>query len=135
MEFPLPFAREGAAAPMPERRSMKPRVCGTMRSPMSFSNATPFAAIDVPMLDPNGREVVIVIVKAAFEVGAKGKVELADEPADLRMVEVLTNPKASPEDPRVAAKYPSDLCIEKRGTDVVVVGEAVSPKPVTSVDV
>jgi hypothetical protein len=102
---------------------------------MSFANATPFAAIDAPILDRNGREVVLVIVKATFKVVDVETVALADEQSPVRLVEVLTNPKASPDDPRVSARYPSDLCLEKRGADVVVVGDAVAKKPVTSVDV
>src|SRR5262249_24531309 len=32
-------------------------------------------------------------------------------------------------------RYPADLCVEKRGTDVVIVGEAVSPRPTQALDI
>ena len=99
---------------------------------MPFANATPFASIDVPMLDRNGREVVVVVLKATYTVKSPDEIVLADEPAEIRVVDVMRDPK-NPE--RSSAKYPSDLCMEKRGTDVVLVGSAVAKKRVTSVDV
>jgi hypothetical protein len=101
---------------------------------MSFVNATPYVALDVPMLDRNGREVVVVILKATFEVPLPEKVRLADEPSEVRLVDVLRD-EAKKDDPRAAARWPSDVCLEKRGTDVVVVGDAVARKPVLAVDV
>ncbi len=99
---------------------------------MPFANATPYASIDVPMLDGIGREVVIVILKATFTVKSPDEIVLADDPVAVRVVDELTDPK-NPE--RSSARYPSDLCIEKRGTDVILVGSAVAKKRVTSVDV
>jgi hypothetical protein len=100
---------------------------------MPLSNATKFAALDVPMLDRSGREVVVVIVKATFTVkGPENKLVPADEPAPIRLVDVLRDPKA-PE--RSSVLYPSDLAVEKRGTDVVIVGSAVAKKRVPVIDV
>jgi len=101
---------------------------------VSFANATPYVALDVPMLDRNGREVVVVIVKATFDARSPENVKLADDPAEVRLVDVLRDPDAA-DDPRASARYPSDVCLEKRGTDVVIVGDAVAKKPVASVDV
>ena len=99
---------------------------------MPFANATPFAAIDVPMLDRNGREVVVVIVKATFRVAGPDKIVPADEPSPIRLVDVLRDPTNAA---RSSAKYPSDLCVDKRGTDVVILGNAVARKRVTQLDV
>src|SRR5262245_30916262 len=98
---------------------------------MSFTNATTFAALDVPYIDRNGHEIVIVIVKGTFEVDETGSVHPADRSSEIRAAD-------EPYDPtnlRGSVRYPSDVCDEKIGTDVVVIGEAVSPRPVPFVDV
>jgi hypothetical protein len=98
---------------------------------MSFVNATPFAAIDVPMRDRVGRQVVVAIVKATYTVVRPDRLVLADTPAEVRLADVLRDEQSAYSSPL----YPSDLCTDKLGTDVVVVGEAVSRKPVVHVDV
>jgi hypothetical protein len=98
---------------------------------MSFANETRFAALPVPLLDREGNDVLVVIVKATFVVDAEGEARLADPQHDIRVSDVPRNP----DDPASSLLFPSDLCVEKRGTDVVVVGDAVSPKPVTVMDV
>jgi hypothetical protein len=98
---------------------------------MPLANASPYAALDAPLLDLAGREVIVVIVKATFVLRRDGKLVLADEPVPIRPNDVLRDP----DNPRSSALYPSDLCAEKPGTDVIVVGDAVSRTPVTSMDV
>ena len=98
---------------------------------MSFSNSTSFSAIDVPLVDASGADIVVAIVKATFEVDAAGRCHLADDAAEVRVGDVLhdeTNPRSS-------LRYPSDVCPAKRGTDVIVVGEAVARKRVEVMDV
>lgn len=97
---------------------------------MSFVNNTRCAAIDVPMPDPAGREMVIAIVKATFDVLDDGRCVPAEHAAPIRMNDVPHNER----DADGSLRYPTDVCIEKRGTDVIVVGEAVSKVPVTSLD-
>ena len=94
-------------------------------------NATSYAAVDVPLFDPDGHHVVVAIVKATFEVDRTGRVRPADQPSEVRFDDILHDPK----NPRSSARYPSELCDEKVGTDVVIVGEAISKKPVGHVDV
>ncbi|MBI4956343.1 MAG: DUF2169 domain-containing protein [Myxococcales bacterium] len=97
---------------------------------MSFSNATPFAALDVPTTDHTGREVVIAIVKATFALKPNGGLTRADAPEPVRVNDEcheLDNPTSS-------LRRFSDVCSEKRGTDVVVYGDAVAPRPVTKLD-
>ncbi len=98
---------------------------------MALLNATSYKALDVPTVDAKGRDVVVLIVKGTFEVTADGRVIRAAKPAPVRTADVLRDP----EDPKSSARYPSDVCPEKRGTDVVVVGEAVSKAPVAAMDV
>lgn len=98
---------------------------------MPISNLTPYAAVDVPMLDAQGREVAVALVKATFEVRPDGRVVPSEEPSAIRAGDVVRDP----DDLRSSLLYPSDLGPAKRGTDVVVVGEAVSKAPVKALDV
>jgi hypothetical protein len=105
---------------------------GTMPTgTMPLVNATPFAVFDAPVLDRIGREVVLVIVKATFQVLGPLRVGLADEQVPVRVADVLRDES----NPRSSARFPSDLCTEKLGSDVVVVGDAVARRPTTFVDV
>lgn len=97
---------------------------------MSFVNATRYLAMDVPMPDPNGREMIIAIVKATFDVLEDGRVVPAEEPEPI----ALNDECWERDNPRSSLKSAGDVCIEKRGTDVVVLGEAVSKTPVKHVD-
>lgn len=96
-----------------------------------FCNNTSFPAQAVPSLDAKARDVVIVVTKATFEVGKDGALAPAREPVAIRMNDVAYNPDSA----TTSLRYPTDLCVEKGGTDVVVVGEAFSPRPAASVDV
>jgi hypothetical protein len=98
---------------------------------MTLANATPFAALAAPLTAPDGRDVVLAVVKATFRRDRRGRLSLADEQVAVRAGDIAYFPDA--EDSSI--RYPADLCVEKRGTDVVIVGEAVSPRPVSVVDV
>lgn len=94
-------------------------------------NTTPYAALAVPMTEPSGRQVVVVIVKASYAILGNGRTALADEQAPIRTAEVTYDPDI----PWSSLHYPSDLCPAKHGSDVVIVGEAISPRPVQVMDV
>jgi hypothetical protein len=94
-------------------------------------NATPYDAIDLPWVDASGNTVVIAIVKGTFLVEKDGRTSRAEEPTELRVEEVPVDP----DNPNSSARYPSDIGDTKVGTDVVVVGEAVAPKPSKVMDV
>lgn len=98
---------------------------------MSLVNATAYHALALPHVDPEGQRVVVVMVKATFELDRTGHVVLAAEPSPVRLADVLTRDDA----PHGSVRYPSDLCCRKAGTDVVVVGSAISARPVTRMDV
>jgi hypothetical protein len=99
-----------------------------------FANATSFSALAVPLHDERGVDVVVALVKATF-VKRGLKLALADEQAPVRTVDVPTDPVAIDEGRESSVRYPSDVGGEKVGADIVVVGSAVSPKPVQSLDV
>jgi hypothetical protein len=97
---------------------------------VSLQNATCYPALAVPYVDPRGQRVVVAIVKATFERDRLGRMLPAAQPSPVRVSDVLwdeTRPNAS-------VKYPSDIGCEKPGADVVVVGAALSPRPVARMD-
>jgi hypothetical protein len=98
---------------------------------MSLLNASPFAAQAVSYVAADGHEVVIAIVKATFVRARNGVLVLADEQGPVRIGDAPSYPDA----PNSSVRYPSDVALEKRGTDVVIVGDAVSDTPVTMLDV
>ena len=98
---------------------------------MSFSNATRYAAIDVPLTDAQGRDMVVAIVKATFEVASDHSVALAARGTEVRLNDEPHDPEAE----QSSILYPSDLCTQKHGCDVVVVGSAVSVMPAKHIDV
>jgi hypothetical protein len=99
-----------------------------------FANATTFAALTAPFHDERGVDSVVVLAKATF-VQRGSRLVLAEEQAPVRLCDVPTDPLAVEEGRESSVRYPSDLGGEKPGADIVVVGCAVSPRPVPSVDV
>ena len=85
----------------------------------------------MPYIAPDGREVVIALVNATFVRTRTGRVVLADEQITVRPGDVVYDPDAQ----ESSIRYPSDVGAEKRGTDVVVVGDAVAKAPVPAMDV
>jgi hypothetical protein len=98
---------------------------------MTVANASPFAALGCAYVAPDGLDVVLVAVKATFVQRADGRWVVADEQVEVRAGDVANFPDATDS----SVRYPADSTYLKRGTDVVIVGEAISPKPVTHLDV
>lgn len=98
---------------------------------MTFANQTPFAALPVPLLDAAGNDVLVAIVKATFAIDAKGAARLAGKPSPIRVADELHDPGS----PQSSIRYPTDIGVAKLGTDVVVVGDAISPVPVKVLDI
>jgi hypothetical protein len=94
---------------------------------MSFANLTDFATLDVPCLAPDGREVVLVVVKATYSV-VEGGVVLAEEQGPVRATAEVYDPSAE----QSSVRLPCDLVLTKPRADVVVVGSAKSERPVQS---
>src|SRR5438874_1464247 len=82
---------------------------------MSFSNATSFAALDVPMPDHEGRPVVVAIVKATFTVLPSGRLVPADKQRPVRINDDLYDPDR----PESSIRLPTDVCVAKRKRDLV----------------
>jgi hypothetical protein len=97
---------------------------------VSFANLTGWSALPLPLVDRAGRDVVVVVVKATFAL-EQGRVRLADEQRPVRTNDELHRP----DEPLSSVRFPADGCVEKLGTDVVVVGDAVAPRPVETMDV
>jgi hypothetical protein len=85
------------------------------------------------LVDKDG-EVLACIVKATFHLTEDGVLELASE-EDQREIRAADVPWGDPE--KSSILFPSDLCVRKPGTEVVVVAEAFAPNdvPVPSFDV
>lgn len=98
---------------------------------MTFANASHFAALAVPYTAHDGRDVVIAVVKATFTRRRGGGVVLADQQVPIRASDAPHLPDA----PESSIRYPSDICAAKRGTDIVIVGDAISRLPVPVMDV
>src|SRR5918998_4136535 len=87
---------------------------------LQLRNRTPFAATILPIADVDGVDSVYAVIKGTFT--------LAERPAlaDEQMPVALTNEHyAEPE--KSSVRVPSDLCLAKAGTDVVLVGSAWAP--------
>ncbi|MBL8721322.1 MAG: DUF2169 domain-containing protein [Myxococcales bacterium] len=90
-------------------------------------NHTDFEVHPQVLVDRDG-EVLVCIVKATFELPPmSSSLELAGED-DQRMIRMADVPWGEPE--KSSILFPSDLCVRKPGTDVVVVAEAHAPNGV-----
>lgn len=99
----------------------------------ALDNKTEFVVRPQMLLDRDG-ERLVVMVKATFELGADGALELAppDRARGIRFADFPWDEK-KPE----SLAYPADACTRKPGTDVVLVAKAYAPggKAVPSFDV
>ncbi|MCC6521763.1 MAG: DUF2169 domain-containing protein [Polyangiaceae bacterium] len=121
---------------------------------MTLANNTPYAAEAIPFFAPDGREIVLVVVKATFarvgQQALRAERQMPVRLVDLPHVPAETGfapngpfqpagPEAAPGDKgpplEVSPRYPSDVAVEKRGMDVVFVADAVSRSPVRSLEV
>jgi hypothetical protein len=98
---------------------------------MPLSNATPFQVEgDVPQLDHDGEEVLVVVIKATFERLDNGRLEPADEQTPVRLVDV---PNGDAD--HASILLPSDTMPYKPSADVIVVGSAIPPRPMEAWDI
>lgn len=99
----------------------------------AVDNRTDFEVHPQLLLDRDG-EKLVVMVKASFELGPDGTLDIAPE-ARSRKIRASDVPWGEPEIPSIA--YPCDVALRKPGTDVVVVAKAYPPggRPSTMFDV
>jgi hypothetical protein len=97
-----------------------------------FYNETPFTAEFLPIIDKDGAECRVAVIKAAYQIPPGGDPLICEKQRPIRYGDAMWGP---PEIPDV--KYPGDLCCFKPATDFLLVGHAASPgeRPVKSVDV
>lgn len=92
---------------------------------LQLKNTTPFPCVHVVSMDADGRDVLLVAIKATFLI--LPKVVIASEQVPVIMAdEYHADPVAS------SLKYPSEIMLPKPGCDVVFLGSAYAPeqKPV-----
>jgi hypothetical protein len=97
-----------------------------------FFNNTPFKAEILPILDREGRDCRLVVIKGAYRLGTASPLPLLEEQRDVRLGnEPWGDPKAGD------IRFPSDLVFFKPGTDFLVAGHAKSPwdRPAPFIDV
>jgi len=97
---------------------------------LQLSNRTPFAAM--PMLLPNaaGIDTMFAVVKGTFAIG--DRLTLADEQIPITLQDQHYGDPA-----KTSIRMPSDVSLEKLGTDVVVIGSACAAgeRPTWQMDV
>src|SRR5436309_825245 len=92
---------------------------------LELRNQTPFVAALVPGLGKEGAEYLTVVVKGTFTLDGRGGGRVAEEQVPMRHAdEAEGDPAAS------STRYEADASPLKPGTDVVLVGAAVSTRPV-----
>lgn len=94
-----------------------------------IDNRTPFDFAPVFVADEEGRPVVATLVKATLVVDPKGRVHLAakQEPVDFAG-------KYNGEPGKNSVRREPEVAFTKPGTDCVLQGHAVSPRPVPQLD-
>jgi hypothetical protein len=97
---------------------------------LQIRNATPFKASLMLLPDADGIDTMYTVVKGTFALGER--LTLADEQLPVVLADQHYEDPASS-----SIKVPSDVCLGKRQTDVLVVGSACAPadQPVWSMDV
>lgn len=101
--------------------------------PPELKQGTSASVQAVPYIDMDGVPVAVVLVKERFVASRRGQLSRVGG-APIRIADEPWDPDA-PESSSI--KYPSDLCLRKPSTDVVVVGSAMAPyrQPVRKLDV
>lgn len=98
----------------------------------ALNTRTPATVRILPQLGREGAPCIVVVIKQRFTFSRTGQV-LREPGAQVRLVDEPWEPDAE----QSSIRLPSDLCLRKPGTDVVVAGRAVAPgaRPVKELDV
>jgi hypothetical protein len=114
-------ASEGAAGGCGPRRPGEWCYAGAVVGVPDIDNVTPFAFEPVFTLDEHGRQVLVPVVKATFDIGDAG---LTPAPAQ-RPVALAGEPYGDPE--TSSYRWEPEAALPKPATDVVLLGSAVAP--------
>ncbi|HWF60214.1 MAG TPA: DUF2169 domain-containing protein [Nitrospira sp.] len=90
---------------------------------MEVVNHTPFVAEATVLLDKDGQEILLLLIKATYKWVKEGVLAPADEQAPIHMADVFYG-----EPGKSSVKYASDLAVSKPGTDVALLGHAYALK-------
>jgi hypothetical protein len=89
---------------------------------LEMQNRTPFKLQPLPLKAKNGADILRIVLKGGFAIGADGKLSLAeDQPEAVMADDHYGEPGASP------VRYESDVIIDKLHTDLVINGHAYAP--------
>lgn len=99
---------------------------------LAVTNNTQYAAGVAVMPDKDGRDVLVVVVKATFEVAPGGRQTVAAEQVPVAYADEYTG-----EPGKSGLKAATDFALHKPATDVILTGDAVAPggEPVQQMDV
>lgn len=89
---------------------------------MKLENLTPFEADRFALVDENGADLLLVIVKATYKWDNKNELFLADRQEKIEMADQYYN---QPDNSSI--KYASDFSFDKIATDIAVTGNAWAP--------
>jgi len=89
---------------------------------MNTINNSPFTAAPFFLMDKNGAETLLVVVKGTWSIGSNGTLTLAEE-----QMPILTEPVYSGEPGQSSLIHDTDVVLEKPGTDCVLIGHAWAP--------
>jgi hypothetical protein len=97
---------------------------------LQLKNKTPFAASLMLLPDANGIDTLYGVVKGSFQIGAR--LALADEQLPVAVTDEHYGEPATS-----SIRVPSDVCLGKPSTDILLLGSAVAPNdtPAWQVDV
>ncbi|SAK77923.1 hypothetical protein AWB76_05176 [Caballeronia temeraria] len=88
----------------------------------AFHNHSDLLADVLPIIDRDGAEARIVIVKASYDIRPGEALMPSETPRAVRMGDVMWGPAHIPD-----IRLPADYGLAKRGTDVVLAGHAMPP--------
>jgi len=87
---------------------------------LQLNNATPFAAMPMLFADAQGIDTMFAVVKGTFVIG--DQLALAEEQLPVTLADVHRGDPA-----KTSIRTPSDVSLEKPGTDIVLIGSAWAP--------
>jgi len=89
---------------------------------MHLINNSPFTTAPFFLMDKNGAETLLVVVKGTWSIGSDGTLTFAEE-----QMQILSEPVYSGEPGKSSLIHDTDVVLEKPGTDCVLIGHAWAP--------